>query len=495
LSNKLCILLDKDYKILFAGLIDQESNSVNEEDINFELRLYSFSYLLSKSSDVEMALFDNSDVTEYSSSSVIGWLPGDAARSSKNLIAFFIMESYRYYFGEFEDPVGVLNGIIASQIPAMSDKTGRIVVEKELFPLIKTISGIERNLNLDRCFLTGNDIYAVYSAVKMVKLTNLQTNEKTVEIDSVVYHFTENPIIAGSGTLPPYGILLYGRLNYDGVSTILMGIHFDADIGSRSFPLIRYYNYKMAVDDNIKPLSEFNDITPCATICNGQDVEAVWVAALSATNNVTATTGDTRFDFWTSENGSFYTKMLPAVVNSGDDASLVIDYKLPIESDYDICSGTGDDLEGKMLKLGDLAQFACFYEMWYLDVDNDGTLRARDKAVLHDNIAPIERGTDIGFKPLRRLNMKRDAFDCLDVLNMSKPGTDNIQKIYDSLYNLRLYDSPFEEVDAVAVEKTYPGDLVHYQDKGTFLAVECDQVYSENGFRYTKNKMWRTSYE
>lgn len=494
LCNKLCVLLDKDYNILFCGLIDQESNSVDESEINFELRIFSFAYLLSKASDVEVALFDKNNVTEYNHDQILGaGVTGELMQRCNNVAALLILETYRYFFGD--DPLLVDSFLeIRGRFDSGVSKTGRIVVEKELFPLIKTITGIERNLNFDRCFLTGNDIYAVYSAVKMVKLTSLQL-DGTVKIDDVVYHFTETPIITNSGTSPAYNILQYGRLNYDGVSTILMGIHFDADIGSRSFPLIRYYNYKMSVDDNIKPLSEFNDITPCATICNGQDVEAVWVAALSATNSVTATTGDTRFDFWKSETGTYYTKMLPAVVNTGEDASLVIDYKLPDQADYDICSGSGDTLKGEMLKLGDLAQFVCFYEMWYLDVDNDGIIRAKSKAVLRDNIQPVQRGTDISIRPLRRLNMTRKTFDCIDILNMSKPGTDNIQKIYDSLYNLRLYDSPFEEVDSVTVEKTNPGDLVHYQGNGIFLAVECDQVYAPEGFRYSKNKMWRTSYE
>jgi len=173
-------------KSFFAdtGLIDLEDNTAAAENESMELKLYSFTYLLSKVEDIEVALFDKNNVTQYNNIGQFGlngfqwpagaWEPppvsGERLRVPSNLINLMILEALRYYFGDdrrlinYTGPGGYPYGpTLKNYTPYPDAKSGTFYLKKEIIPQYLPGNIDHYSIYQRFCFRIGNEIYITYS--------------------------------------------------------------------------------------------------------------------------------------------------------------------------------------------------------------------------------------------------------------------------------------------------------------------------------------------
>lgn len=450
LCNKLAVLLDKDYKIIYTGLIDLEDNTAAAENESMELKLYSFTYLLSKVEDIEVALFDKSYVTQYNNVGQFGlngfqwpagaWEPppisGERLRVPSNCINLMILEALRYYFGDdrrlinYTGPGGYPYGpTLKNYTPYPDAKSGTFYLKKEIIPQFLPGNIDHYSIYQRFCFRIGNEIYITYS------------------------EFTQE----GNSRTDWYKVFKF-YLN-DDLDLLNDTMIFDWEIEA---------NYTTE-----KPVSFWNLFKDHYQI------------------NPPAAGEATQWPGWS--DGSWFNRL--KLIQENNQSHLVIAYNLPAVLDLDICEGSN----GKMLKLGDLARLAFCYEMWYLDItaNQDGLIggyQVEKKYLLdtayHDN----SYVNQIAVLSSKRLILKRPDFSCFDILNLNEEAGLMLKKTYTLLYNRRLYSVPCEEVEAVTPFKHTAGEIASFEGVGKFVVIETQPIYDQSGFQYSKNRMWRLSY-
>jgi len=454
LCNKMCLLLNKSNEILFVGFIDIAENTITPVDVNFNLKLCSFGYLLNLIKNIEVCLYNKSTVYEYNLDGQFGlngfkwptgaWDPypmsGERLKHPSNIINLYILEAMRFYFGDVAD--GWLTSVGTGGCRQLKDfvnfymtaKVGTIMIKSAIAP--PSVYPPDYNTHAhdfyeDISFLRGNYIYLGYRFFETLTVGSFQ-------VDMNYYAYYKLPV---SDDLE----ILSTDMEYFKLFWVELGVDVFAD----------EFKNKMGFDFPNTPAK--------------------------------------RWDEW--NDGDFYCRM--KIISQNTTYNLIYEYNLPVSLDFDICE-SGSNAKGIMIKLGDLLQAACAAEMCYIDVVQDAMypFRCKRKKILTITESYQEEWYDdkIVILSKKRMALNRDSFDSFDILNQGETLSLMVKKIYRYLYNKKLYNAALEESVAMVPRIVSPDSVCNFAGHGKFLITQVQPVYDQNGFKFSNVTMWRLSY-
>lgn len=453
LCNKMCLLLNKNNEILFVGFIDISENTIAPVDQKFDLKLCSFSYLLNLVKDIEVCMYNKSNVYEYNLDGQFGlngfkwptgaWDPyplsGERLRHPSNIINLYILEAMRFYFGDTADSwltspgTGGRRQLINHIDFQMTAKTGVILIQNAIASPSVMYDGHYHDFYEDISFLYGNYIYLGYRFFETVPVGNQQVD-----------------------------------MNY-------------------------YLYYKLPVSDDLEILSTDKEFVKYFGVGNYTVPQNFSTQFKNHMGFDFPNTQAKRWDEWA--DGGFYCRM--KIIAQNTTYNLIYEYNLPVPLDFDICE-SGSNAKGIMIKLGDLLQAACAAEMCYIDVEQDAMspFRCKRKKILTITESNQEEWYDdkIVILSKKRMVLNRDSFDSFDILNQGETLSLMVKKIYRYLYNKKLYNAALEEIVAMVPRIVSPDSVCNFTGHGKFLITQVQPVYDQNGFKFSTVTMWRLSY-
>lgn len=434
LSTKMVIFFNKNYEILFVGLIDTEENIGAKLEENFELKLYSMAYLINKVLDIEVCLYDKDCAFMYNDDTQFG-LPGTNQQNPQlttqitgktlkrphNIVNLTIFEAMRYYFG---DNIPAPGNAPPTYLSGFTEpETGSLMVQEDIAPSAVFVSSWPYHIDLGVSFMYGNYIYFCFTFPIVIDVLG-------TPVDGFIYRYYRHAI---SDSIE----VLTDELEYYKT--------FDAWYGNFAVKFKDTFGY------DIPPDSE-------------------------------------KWDQWV--DNPYYCKL--QVVFTNNHYHLQYNYKLPPVLDFDICEGD----QGKMLKLGDLCKLALAYGKWYIDMAPNGeTFIGRPKRMLCPSAGAVFNYDDnLEILTFKQLSLEAVDFDCFNILNINEMASEMQQKVFKHIYNVNFYGAALEEVTAVTPRIVSADTICTFGNHGKFLIVQTQPVYDQNGFKYSNVTMWRLTY-